>query len=155
MPQVRVDGARAVVAGLARLEQVAPSVVAGPVRYATLSLQRRVRARASTGTHRPGAPHIPGTGPGPNVATGDYRRSIRVALGIVPARRGGVAPVGKVFTNAPQAYRLEHGFIGADSRGRTYRQRPYPHWGPAVDSLEPDFVQAMEEALDRALGDPT
>lgn len=109
-----------------------------------------IRANASTGTHRPGLPHIPGAGPGPNVATGDLRRSIsqtnEAAAGIA---------VSEVGTNAVQAARLEFGFIGADSLGRHYEQPAYPFIGPA----EPAAIAFMEaemgkaaDAVDEALG---
>lgn len=70
-------------------------------------LLTRIRANASSGHHRPGLPHIPGTGPGPNVATGDYRRSWHT-------REQSDGTV-MVSTNAPQARRLEYGFFGVDS----------------------------------------
>lgn len=42
---------------------------------------------------------------------------------------------GEVGTNHPAARRLEFGFVGTDSRGRRYQQRPQPHFGPAVDAV--------------------
>lgn len=76
--------------------------------------------------------------PGPRAVTGDYRRSINTRFG----RTGGqfTATVG---TNAPQARRLEYGFVGADRLGRHYNQPPYPHFGPAVLAVEPAFRDAM------------
>lgn len=76
--------------------------------------------------------------PGPNVDTGDYRRSWTRRK--VP---GGFS----VGTNRPQARRLEYGFYGADSLGRVYAQPPYPHVGPAADLIEPAFTRAMEEVV--------
>lgn len=102
-------------------------------------LATKAKANASTGFHPPGAPHIPGTGPGPNVATGDYLRSINAEFFTGPM--GGSAVVG---TNAVQARRLEFGFSGTDSLGRHYNQPPYPHFGPAADFIEPRFVEALE-----------
>lgn len=109
-----------------------------------------VRALASTGTHPPGHGHIPGTGPGPNVATGDYRRSINVVV----VKAAGIT-VADVSTNAVQANRLEFGFIGLDSRGRYYRQPPFPHWAPAqavvqtyADGFFEDAAATIQEAFD-------
>ena len=115
-------------------------------RNAALRLQTAVRRNASTGYHRPGQPHIPGTGPGPNVATGDYRRSIRA----VATGDGWV-----VSTNSPQAARLEFGFVGRDALGRYFHQPAYPHWGPAVDEVEPRLVADLEAVADRLVGSLT
>jgi hypothetical protein len=92
----------------------------------TQLLRTRVRARASGR-------------PGPRRQTGDYRRSIG-------AQTAQIAPgvwQGTVGTNAPQGRRLEYGFVGQDSLGRTYNQPPYPHFGPAVDETEPQYTAAM------------
>lgn len=102
-----------------------------------------VRANASTGTHRPGRPHIEGTGPGPNVATGDYRRSISQTDHADP----GVA-VSEVSTAAVQAARLELGFVGRDSAGRYYMQQPFPHFEPATPVVERFAEQQMDRAAD-------
>lgn len=80
--------------------------------------------------------------PGPNVITGDYRRSISMSVEAAPGRT--VVIVG---TNAPQGRRLEFGFNGMDSLGRHYNQPPYPHFGPAVDDIVPGLVHALQEAV--------
>lgn len=72
--------------------------------------------------------------PGPNVITGDYRRSWTTQ--ITHGLGGAMATVG---TNKPQARRLEYGFYGVDALGRSYSQSPYPHVGPAVDAIQPGF----------------
>lgn len=104
-------------------------------------LLTRIRANASSGHHRPGLPHIPGTGPGPNVATGDYRRSWHTRE----------LPDGTVMvsTNAPQARRLEYGFFGVDSRGRAARSPQYPHVRPAVEQTRPYMAEQLKSALAR------
>lgn len=79
--------------------------------------------------------------PGPNVITGAYRDSIHVI-----ERSTYSVTVG---TNAPQAMRLEFGFVGTDSLGRAYAQPPYPHWTPAVDVIGPQFKEAMQAAVKR------
>lgn len=80
--------------------------------------------------------------PGPRVITGNLRRSITLRTGV----SGGTAWA-LVGTNAPQARRLELGFHGTDSRGRTYSQPPYPFLRPALDAIKPRF-----EAAARLLG---
>lgn len=76
--------------------------------------------------------------PGPNIITGEY-------VGSVEVRDGGAGPGTSVAvgTDAPQGWRLEMGFHGTDSAGRSFQQPPYPHWGPAVDETE----GALDEAL--------
>lgn len=98
-------------------------------------LRTRVRARASGR-------------PGPRRQTGDYRRSISVTTD----RSSNGTHSAVVGTNAPQARRLEHGFIGADSLGRHYSSPPLPHFGPALDETEPEYVAAMAAAVDKHLG---
>lgn len=86
--------------------------------------------------------------PGPRAPTGDYRRSIALTMGMA---RGG--PEASVGTNRPQARRLEFGFKGTDAAGRSYNQPAYPHFGPAVDEIEPQYLAAIEaiagDALDK------
>lgn len=105
-------------------------------------LLTQVRANASTGTHAPGEPHIPGTGPGPNVATGDYRRSWGMEA-------DGTSVT--VFTRAPQAARLEYGFVGLDAAGRRYNQRPYPHLRPAMEKLRKSFIKELGKDMEEGL----
>jgi hypothetical protein len=113
-------------------------------------LQNEVRINASTGFHKPGQGHIPGTGPGPNVATGDYRRTIALSVssGTLDGER---AIEADVYTNSVQGARLEHGFVGVDSLGRVYRQPAYPHFKPAADTIEKTFHPAMRAAVEAVL----
>lgn len=72
--------------------------------------------------------------PGPEAPTGDYRRSLnRRTTKRVRSSEG------QVGTDKPQARRLEFGFVGEDSLGRSYDQPPYPHFGPALDEVAPGF----------------
>lgn len=81
--------------------------------------------------------------PGPNVVTGDYRRTIGVRF---TNNRG--EHVAEVGTNAPQGRRLEFGFHGVDAIGRHYNQPPYPHFGPAMDETRPGFLAGIEGILE-------
>ena len=74
---------------------------------------------------------------GPNAPTGDYRRSITRKT----VKLAGQS-IGVVGTNKPQGLRLELGFVGTDSIGRTYDQPAYPHFGPAADFVGAGFVAA-------------
>lgn len=44
-------------------------------------------------------------------------------------------PAWEAYTDAPQANRLEYGFVGADRLGRHFNQAPRPHWGPPVEPV--------------------
>jgi len=52
-----------------------------------------------------------------------------------------------VGTAAPQAHRLEVGFHGTDSLGRSYNQGPHAHFGPGADLLERPFTEALEHVI--------
>lgn len=81
--------------------------------------------------------------PGPRRVTGDYTRSMNVA-------HSGDESV--VSTNAAQALRLEHGFHGADSRGRHYNQGPLPHWRPAFEWGQPRFIAYVSDGVAQVIG---
>ena len=77
--------------------------------------------------------------PGPNAPTGDYRRSInRHTTRTVGGSRC------EVGTNKPQARRLELGFVGTDSLGRSFDQPAYPHFAPALTFVSAGFIHAIE-----------
>jgi hypothetical protein len=81
--------------------------------------------------------------PGPNVVTGKYVESISATADNTAMSAGfGVG------SDAPQAMRLEYGFVGTDSAGRTYDQAPFPHFRPVADRMEVEYEEAMA-----ALGD--
>jgi len=100
------------------------------VRHHGMLLETRVKAAASGR-------------PGPRVITGDYRRSWTTRN--TPLAGGAKANVG---TNRPQARRLEYGFVGVDSLGRRYNQRPFPHVGPAFEATERGFIADLSDTMD-------
>lgn len=85
--------------------------------------------------------------PGPNAPTGDYRGSWTAQP--EPSPPGAVS--WSAGTDRAQANRLEYGFVGTDSLGRTFDQQPYPHMGPAADAVEPEFLAAMTRVAEQAL----
>lgn len=125
----RVVGAKAVATGFTDMSRKTPAKARRVVRHYGMLLQTRVKGNASGR-------------PGPNAPTGDYRRSI--ALRVYGSGNMEIAEVG---TNSAQGRRLELGFVGTDSLGRHYNQPPYPHFGPAVETIEPAFVQAVANEL--------
>lgn len=50
---------------------------------------------------------------------------------------------GDVGTDDPAGYRHEFGFIGVDLSGRSYHDRPRPHFGPALDRYALAYEQAI------------
>lgn len=90
--------------------------------------------------------------PGPNVITGAYRNSIQVRYETDPATGASTATV---YSDSPQARRLEFGFRGPDSLGRVFNQPPLPHFGPAFDEIDRLYPAAAErlavEALDTVI----
>lgn len=114
----------------AQLEEAATASlerVAGVVNtYAQLGLAR-VRANASGR-------------PGPRRVTGDYLRQMSVE------HDGAFAAT--IGTGAPQARRLEFGFMNMTDRlGRTFKQPAYPHWTPMADWIEAPFQGAVAAAI--------
>ena len=91
--------------------------------------------------------------PGPRVRTGDYRRSLNMRF--YPEGEEGQPGSVSAFigTAAPQARRLEEGFVGADSLGRVYNQPPYPHFRPMAETIRADWDAIMNEAIRKALKD--
>lgn len=81
--------------------------------------------------------------PGPRAPTGDYRRSITLRQNITVGRESTYEAT--VGTNRPQGRRLEFGFRGTDSKGRSYNQPAYPHFGPAFDRIYPRFLTAIAQ----------
>ena len=130
-------------------EQVG-AVVQENVREYGMHLQNQVKVNATTGYHKPGRPHLPGTGPGPNRATGDYVRAISLSFG-ADTLDGGRAFSADVYTNSAQGARLEYGFIGPDSLGRLFKKSPFPHFMPAADTVEPKFQAATVAGVEAVL----
>lgn len=131
---LEASGAVAVAADLTRASATAQARATRATRHYGQLLQTRVKANASRSRR---APTGAGAG-GPRLITGDYNRGI--GLQFVVTAGGFAAEAG---TNHDQGRRLELGFVGTDSAGRDYDQPPYPHFGPAADRTEPEFVAAM------------
>ncbi len=93
---------------------------------AAASVERQAKKNANTGTHPRGQGHIPGTGPGPNVVTGNLRRSIfsRSKVGF------GNSYVAEVGASMVYARAVEMGVPEWKSGVK------YPYLVPAVESLK-------------------
>lgn len=69
--------------------------------------------------------------------TGGYDRSIVVRN------------FNEVLTNHPAGPRLEKGFIGQDSSGRTYAQAPQAHWAPSQKKISKEMAKdLLKETMD-------
>ncbi|QKW31524.1 hypothetical protein HUT11_35775 (plasmid) [Streptomyces seoulensis] len=112
----------------ASAKRVGPAIARGVEHTGTLG-QARIRGNASGR-------------PGPNVITGAYRNSWQRETRRLP--HGAMCTLG---TNAPQAWRLEAGFVGTDSIGRTYAQPPFPHVQPALPFIEATLMAQMRFAV--------
>ena len=75
--------------------------------------------------------------------TGTYRRSFEMETAEKTAERCTVV----VGTDAPQARRLEYGFVGPDKLGRVYNQAPRPHIRPALDENRGAAVDEFRAAI--------
>lgn len=82
--------------------------------------------------------------PGPKAPTGAFRTSITH----VAAQSSGTSTVAYVGSNAPQARRLEFGFMGmTDSLGRRFNQPSYPWLTPTI----PKAAQHLRDEVGKAL----
>ena len=80
------------------------------------------------------------------VLTGTLRRSIHTE-----STGGGSSVEISVGTNVPYAKRLEFGFSGTDSLGRTYNQPARPYMRPAMEQTRTQVVSEIAASLRRLL----
>lgn len=93
---------------------------------AAAAVEREAKKNANTGTHPRGQGHIPGTGPGPNVMTGNLRRSIysQTKIGF------GNSYIAEVGASMVYARAVEMGLPEWKSGVK------YPYLAPAAESLK-------------------
>ena len=65
-----------VLAGIDMTEKKVGDAARYAIGMAAAAVERQAKKNANTGTHPRGQGHLPGTGPGPNVVTGNLIRSI-------------------------------------------------------------------------------
>ena len=80
--------------------------------------------------------------PGPNIVTGEYVSRFR----IVKERIWGGFRT-SVVNDHPASRRLELGYTGVDSLGRTYNQPPFPHWRIAAEVVSPQFARRVHRRV--------
>ena len=113
-----------VMAGWDKLEKNMMYAAEHAISMAGMAIERQAKINANTGVHPRGQGHIPGTGPGPNVVTGNLRRSIRTDV-----RYGFGNYIAIVGAYAEYARAVELGSPRWKSGVK------YPYLGPAADSL--------------------
>jgi hypothetical protein len=115
-----------VLAGLNLTEKKVNDAARYAIGMAAASVERQAKKNANTGTHPRGQGHIQGTGPGPNVMTGNLRRSIfsRTKVGF------GNVYVAEVGASMIYARAVEMGLPEWKSGVK------YPYLVPAVESLK-------------------
>jgi hypothetical protein len=115
-----------VLAGLDLTEKKVSDAARIAIGMAAAEVERQAKKNASTGEHPRGQGHIPGTGPGPNVMTGNLRRSIysqtKVGFGNIYVAEVGASMI--------YARAVEMGLPSWKSGVK------YPYMVPAVDSLK-------------------
>lgn len=125
MAVVIVRNLSEVMAGWTNFEKNLELAAEFAVAKAGLRVEREAKLNASTGVHKRGEGHIPGTGPGPNVVTGNLRRNIRTDV-----RYGFGSYVATVGSYAEYARAVELG----SSRWKSGVK--YPYLGPAAEKLK-------------------
>jgi hypothetical protein len=98
------------------------------------AVERQAKTNASTGTHKRGEPHIPGTGPGPNRVTNALRNSI-TSSGRPIGFDGYQVVVGPTISYARD---VEFGVYSWKKKSDGTPFKPgegYPYFRPAVDGL--------------------
>jgi hypothetical protein len=115
-----------VLAGLDLTEKKVSDAARFAIGMAAAEVERQAKKNANTGTHPRGQGHLPGTGPGPNVVTGNLRRSIysqtKVGFGNIYVAEVGASMI--------YARAVEMGLPSWKSGVK------YPYMVPAVNSLK-------------------
>ena len=115
-----------VLAGLDLTEKKVNDAARYAIGMAAADVERQAKKNANTGSHPRGQGHIPGTGPGPNVMTGNLRRSIysQTKIGFAGSY------VAEVGASMVYARAVEMGLPEWKSGVK------YPYLVPAVESLK-------------------
>jgi hypothetical protein len=98
------------------------------------AVERQAKINAATGSHKPGEPHIPGTGPGPNRASRNLLDSI-ISYGRPVGLNGYQVVVGPTAVYA-RAVEFGHPNWKMRSDGTPFTPGVgYPYFVPAVEGL--------------------
>lgn len=143
MPVISIKNLSEVIGGIVKegdRYELASGFAIGQV---ALSIERQAKINASTGTHKRGQGHLAGTGPGPNVVTGDLRRSITTEI-----RIGFGSYIATVGPTVEYARQVELG-------GNSWKSGvKYPYLVPALTELQSNGTlnRVFQSALRSKLG---
>lgn len=112
----------------------------------TAALVENTAKKNFEGSHAKGAPHVGGDKP--NVVSGSLRRSIRHSPIVRDGATGAMTRVGPTMV---YGRRVELGFVGTDSAGRSYNQPPYPYFTPAVKATQAASQEIARRRWARAM----
>ena len=130
-PGVHVIGAEDLAKAFSKLaDDIKGPALEAATRAAALPVLNQVRITVPEGGRTP-------------YKTGTYRRSFHMETVEKSSERCRV----EVGTDAPQARRLEYGFVGADKLGRVYNQAARPHIRPALDENRGAAVDEFRAAI--------
>lgn len=122
--RIEITNINEVLRGLEKTNDKIEEAVKYAIGMAGLAVERQAKKNASTGVHPRGQGHIQGTGPGPNVVTGNLRRSIRTDV-----KKGyGTSYVAEVSASAIYARAVERGLP-------EWGGVKYPYLEPAATTL--------------------
>lgn len=121
---IRITNINEVLRGLNATEDKITEAAKYAVGMAGLAVERQAKINASTGEHPRGQGHILGTGPGPNVVTGNLRRSIKTKVEV----GFGNSYVAEVSASAIYARAVEEGLP-------KWNGVKYPYLRPAAEGL--------------------
>lgn len=144
MSAVIITNLAQVMAGFDAEEQKLDRAIQQAIAQAGLAVERQAKINANTGVHKRGKPHIPGTGPGPNVVSGALRRSINTEV-----RYGFGKYVAQVGASVEYARAVELG------HPRWKRGGGYPYLGTAAlmkrndGTIQRVFTTALTRAIAR------
>ncbi|MDR9817644.1 MAG: HK97 gp10 family phage protein [Candidatus Methanoculleus thermohydrogenotrophicum] len=130
-PGVHVIGAEDLAKAFSKLaDDIKGPALEAATRAAALPVLNQVRITVPEGGRTP-------------YKTGTYRRSFHMETVEKSSERCTVI----VGTDAPQARRLEYGFVGPDKLGRVYNQAARPHIRPALDENRGTAVAEFRAAI--------
>ncbi|MHB8511488.1 MAG: HK97-gp10 family putative phage morphogenesis protein [Actinomycetota bacterium] len=124
-----------------RMAVVVNAATRAAVIEAAVLVETKAKQNANTGSHRKGEPTNATPGSGPNVVTGNLRRSITHSPPVAVGGWGHAITVG-VAQTAPYGEYLEHGL----RNGTTY-----PFFEPAVREVTPQLAEIYSRAWARAI----
>jgi hypothetical protein len=83
------------------------------------------------------------------VDTGQYRAGIHTT----PSEITEDSITVSIGSPMPQACRLEFGYVGPDTLGRTFSQPPRPHWRPAFDNSVQKVTDIITQEIRKEKGE--